>query len=253
MFFLRWYLWIAPNVLLLPCLYGLVRRGEYRTFPLFVGYLAAQLALFAVAVTIALVPVGTSSYLLIYRRILIADSGASALLGLGAMYELAQELVANRSSLKSVLQSVLRWTVALLLLAAAACSALLPQSSIERMVRIFAVLDFSSNLVKLGLLTMLALFARMLHVSWRSLPAGIALGFAVSAATEITASPLVSVLGRSYYQGIDLFRMIGTHVCVLLWLVYIFLPNVLPSFTGRGLQKTDLQNWGKELQKMVER
>jgi hypothetical protein len=247
MLFVRWYLWVAPNVLLLPCLYGLLRRGRYQTFPLFVSYVAAQLVLLAIAL---LTLVDPSSHMLAYRRVLIADTGASGLLGLGVMYELAQELVASRSSLSSVIQPLLRWSVALLILVAAACSALLPASGIERILKVFQVLDFSSNLLKLGLLTTLVLFARMLRISWRSLPAGIALGFAVSAATEMASAPLLSELGQSYYQRIDLVRMAGDHICVLIWLIYIFLPEK-PSFTGQGLEKKDIEFWDKELQKMV--
>jgi hypothetical protein len=61
-----------------------------------------------------------------YRRVVIADVGISGLLGLAVMYELADQLTASRSSLRSVMQHLLRWTVALLLLVAATCSALIP-------------------------------------------------------------------------------------------------------------------------------
>lgn len=251
MLFFRWYLWVAPNVLLLPCLYGLLRRRMHQSFPLFVAYAAAQLLLFAVGLCIALLLAGSSSYVSIFRRVLIADTGISGLLALGVMYELADELIASRSSLRSVMQRLLRWTVALLLLAAAACSALMPQRSIEQIMKLFQVLDFTSNLLKLGLLVTTILFARMLHLSWRSLPAGFALGFAVSAATELAVAPLFSELGRSYYQRIDLVRTVGFNICVLIWLVYIFVPKPPPSSTGRGLEKTDLENWNQELQKIV--
>jgi hypothetical protein len=251
MLFVRWYLWLAPNVLLLPCLYGLLRRGNHQTFPLFVAYIAAQLAVFAAALPVALALVGSPSYMLVSRRVLIADVGVSGLLGLGVMYELADKLIATRASLKPVMQHLMRWTVAFLILIAAFSTALIPQSGIEQIMKVFQVLDFSSNLVKLGLLLVLVGFSRVLRVSWRSLPAGIALGFAVSAAAEMAAAPLFSELGRSYYQRLDLIRMVAFHACVLIWLVYIFLPGNPPSFSGHRPDRTDLEAWDQELQKMV--
>jgi|SRR5579864_246294 len=249
--FLRWSLWVAPNLLLVPCLYGLSRRRTYRTFPLFFASVAAQLALFAAALFIVLTLANSPSHMLMYRRVVIADVGISGLLGLGVMYELADQLIASRSSLRSVMQHLLRWTVALLLLVAATCSALIPQGSIEQIGKVFQVLDFSSNLVKLGLLLTLVIFSRTLPISWRSLSAGIALGFAVWAAVEIAAAPLYSALGLSYYQRLDLVRALGFHICVLIWLIYIFLPSKPPSFRGHRPDQTDLEGWDQELQKMV--
>jgi hypothetical protein len=249
--FLRWYLWVAPNLLLVPCLFGLLRRRIYRPFPLFVAFVAAQLALFVTALFIVLTIANSPSYMLMYRRVVIADVGTSGLLGLGVMYELADKLIATRTSLKPVMQHLMRWTVAFLILIAALSTALIPQSGIEQIMKVFQVLDFSSNLVKLGLLLVLVGFSRVLRVSWRSLPAGIALGFAVSAAAEMAAAPLFSALGLSYYQRLDLIRTVGFHICVLIWLIYIFLPGKPPTFTGHRPDRTDVEAWDHELQKMV--
>ena len=248
---LRWYLWVAPNLLLLPCLYGLLGRRLYRTFPLFVAFVAAQPALLAAALFITLTLANSPSHMLIYRRVPVADVGITGLLGLGVMYELADNSIASRFSLGPLVERLLRWAVGLLLLAAAACSALIPQGSMELVGRIFQVVDFSSRLLELGLLLALVLFARILRISWRSMPAGIALGFAMSAASEVAAAPLYSALGLGYYQCLDLVRMVGFHMGVLIWLVYIFLPNKPPSFTGGRPNRTDLEAWDQELQKMV--
>jgi uncharacterized BrkB/YihY/UPF0761 family membrane protein len=149
------------------------------------------------------------------------------------------------------MQRLFRWTVAALLLVAAACSALMPQNTLDRMTKIFQTMDFSSNLVKLGLLLFLVVFAGMLRLPWQSLPAGIAVGFAVSAASEIAAAPLMSALGKSYYQRIDVLRMGATLVCVLIWLVYLFLPNET-VVKETQIDKRKLELWGQDVKRMVQ-
>jgi hypothetical protein len=96
------------------------------------------------------------------------------------------------------------------------------------------------------------LFARVLHVSWRSLPSGIALGFAISASNELAADVSLSAFGRGYYVNVDLARMVAFHMCVLVWFFYISGPERI-AFTGKRLTRTDLELWNEELQRMVGR
>jgi hypothetical protein len=89
----------------------------------------------------------------------------------------------------------------------------------------FQALDLSSNVIKVALLLVLLLFTHALQVSWDSLPTGIALGFAVNGCVEITASAMFSKLDRIYYVDIDVLRMAGFHICVVIWLVYALMPE----------------------------
>jgi hypothetical protein len=178
-------------------------------------------------------------------------TGASAIIELGVIYELTDELIVSRSSLRRVLRLLMRWAMAALVMVTAACLAIFRQDGIERAMKAFQVPEFSSSILLVGLLLALLVFARALHISWRSLPAGIALGFAISASAELAAAPLFSELGPTYYGRIDILRLAGFHVCVLTWLIYIFLPSKPPSFTGHGPDRTKLEAWDRELQKMV--
>ncbi|MBV9615748.1 MAG: hypothetical protein JO031_09850 [Ktedonobacteraceae bacterium] len=170
---------------------------------------------------------------------------------LGVLYELANELMLSRSSSANLLRSLLRWTGATLLLVAAIVSASFSQPAIMRVMKVFQTLDFSSNLIIIGLLLSLLLFSRMLHISWRSLPSGIALGFGVLASAEMAASSLLSLLGRPGYVKVDLVRMAAFHMCVLVWLFYIFFPPKAPIMRGTGLKKLELETWGQKLGRMV--
>jgi hypothetical protein len=117
---------------------------------------------------------------------------------------------------------------------------------------VFQILDFAANLIATGLLLALILCARALRISWRALPAGIALGFGINASAELCASALLSVLvGRNGYIATDFIRTGSYQLCVLIWVIYILKRERLPRFQGKHLGKVELETWDDELQKMV--
>jgi hypothetical protein len=113
-------------------------------------------------------------------------------------------------------------------------------------------LNFSSSVINLGLLVALLLFTRALHVAWKSLPAGVVLGFGISSSVEMIASSLIS-LGKTSYINIDYMRMAAFHACVLVWLVYTFRQERSPQSIDSGIPKPDLEAWNQDLQRMIER
>jgi hypothetical protein len=252
MHLLRWYLWIAPNTVIGVLLVGLFRRGIWKQHRLFFSYIVIQLLSFLAYLTIALLVMHGRLSFATYRWILVGDTGVGTALELAVLYEIANQLIVSRSSLADSMRALLRWTAVALIFVAAVVAALFPQPNIERAMQAFQALSFASSLLSIGLLLALLLFTRVLRLSWRSLPAGIALGFAVMACTEMAESPLLS-LGTRAYGGIDIVRMVAFHICVVIWAVYVFLPERRPSFTGIGLQKSELEFWDGEMQRMVHR
>jgi hypothetical protein len=253
MLFLRYYLWIAPNVVLALCLIRLLHRGLHRRVPIFVTYVAFEVINFLILLTINLLsPHSSSSALNAYRWALNVGLCASTVLELGVLYELANELLLSRSTLAEDLRPALRWTAALLLLLTAIASGRLSLTSVQHVVNVFQVLDFSSSTLQVGLLVVLLLFSRVLRVSWRSFPVGIAVGFGILGCIELAAAALLSVLGDRGYIAIDVLRLAAFQVSVLIWLLYLIFPEREPKFTGKGFQKSELELWDQELQRMVQ-
>lgn len=251
MLFLNYYLWIAPHVLLGICLWLLLRRGLRKQFPFFVAYMLFESAYFLASLVANLLVLRDPAHSLhAYRLILVWGLGIISSISFGVIYELVNQLILSRSAMAKMLRTVMRWSAAVLLLLTAAAAARLGVTA-DRMENIFEVLDFSTSVLQVGLLLVLFLFSRVLRISWRSLPVGIALGLGILGCVELSTAPLFAVFRIHRYAFIDDVRMAGFHVCVLVWLGYLIFPEQRPKFAGMPLDGSDLESWDKELQRMV--
>lgn len=251
MLFLRWYLWLAPNLLGAVCAIVFWRREFHRRFPAFTAFLMVQAGGFlTLLVCDVLIGAGRSS-LSTYRWIVVAAECASAFVQFAVLYELAGYLLRSRPSAVTTLKSFYRLTFAGLLLVSSACAALLPQSGIGRVIASFQVLDFLVSFISIGLLITLLLFARALHIAWRSLPAGIALGFGINACADFVSSPLLQFSSVLHFIPTDMLTLAANHVAVVVWSVYILLPRVQAAcYTGELLKAAQLDQWNEQMQEI---
>jgi hypothetical protein len=245
-----YYLWIAPHILLAFFLICLLGRRSQRQLPIFLGYVVFELVQFIVLFTIFLQsPFPTA----IYKWTLVVGDGINCILELGVIYELANKLVLSRSALASTLRPALQGILALLLLGAAIGSGAFSGISVQRVNNIFEIVNFSSNLIEGGMVLALFMFARALRVSWHSWVAGVALGFGVSASIDLVSAALRAQWGQRAFSAVDLTQMAAFHVCVVIWLVSLFLADRTPPFPDGKLKISDLELWDQELQRMVQR
>lgn len=230
----------------------LAARRLVGRFPLFSAYVAVGIAEFLLTLTLHHLLLVSAVTLQTYRWLTIGVTLVSAVLALLVLFELAEELLLRRSSLAQTLRPILRWAGAALLLIASAVSAWVAEPGIQRVMNVFDTLNFSANLIVLGLLLVLLVFSRALQVPWGSLPAGIALGFGVTASAELAATATMAAFGASSYITTDVVRMSAFMVCTLVWLVYAFLPENMPSINV-SLNPAQLESWDRDLQRMVQR
>jgi hypothetical protein len=252
MVFLQYYLWIAPHILLGICLWLFLRQGLGKKFPIFATYMVAESVDFLALFLVTLLWREDPAYALnVYRWIMVWGLGIISLLSFGVIYELVKQVILSGSTLAKTLESVIRWSAAVLLLLTAVASAQMG-ISVERVMNVFGVLDFSTSVLQVGLLLVLFLFSRILRVSWRSLPAGIAIGLGILGCAELATAPMFSVFAHRH-ATIDLIRLSAFHACVLVWLGYLIFPDSEPKFPGGPLRAEELESWNQEVQKMVPR
>ena len=252
MFFLRLYLWLAPVALLVACLIVFLYHAHQKRFPVFLSYIVLELAQSLALIAVIVFLPHSSRSLAIYRWGAVVGTGMAAILACGALYELASKLVLSHASLGRIFRPLPRWSAAVLVLLAAGLSALLSSRGMDEVMSVFQTLDFSSNLVKVGLLITLVVFSRVLGVSWKGLPEGIVLGFGVNAGVELAAAPLLSALGPQRYVAIDLIRMSGFHIAVVLWLVYLLRPGPKSPRIGHDLTAAELDSLSEQLRRIAQ-
>ncbi len=248
MLFLRYCLWIVPHVLCGAALIVAFRKDVHKRLPAFVSLLA-----FAFFDLCVLLPVGLVFPQPVYKWCIVADTLATFVLELVVFYELLSVLVTSRSSLARIFRPLPQWTAGILTLAAVAGTALLRSSAVEQVMTVFRDLDFGLNLIAVGMLFSLVLFTRVLGVSWRSVPAGIALGLGIDAIANVAVAPLLSQWGKAGYVAVDIMRMSAFQVCVLVWFVYLLLPETVSRTRASNLEVSDLELRLQELQRIVER
>jgi hypothetical protein len=173
MLVLRYYLWLAPATICGVSLFAAIRKKIYRQFPLFVAFLAYN----SVIETSVSCAVAFLWPLPVYRRWSTVDVVVLFLFQLIVFFELATKVLASRFFLKRLSEFHLRWGTALLVVTAVSFAASLPQSVQERAMDIEQTLNFGLSFVAIGLLLGMIACTRVLGISWRSLPAGIAVGF----------------------------------------------------------------------------
>ena len=217
---LRYYLWIAPDILCGIALFIAVRRHLHRRFPAFITLLS-----FCLIELLTGAVIGVFFSISIYRWWLVIDVAAVFLLEIFVLFEIAREALLSCLSPRRAERPLPWWAAAALIPIAAALAMLVPETAQGLATNLFQALNFALNLIVATLLLAMLLLTRILGISWRTIPAGIVLGFGVAAITEVASSFLMAELGRSAYIKIDVVRMIAFHLCALIWLLYVLLAE----------------------------
>jgi hypothetical protein len=246
MLILRWYLWIVPHLLCGVVVVLAIKRRVHRRFPAFIALLSFSFV-FELGVAMVITFLFPQP---IYKWFVVVDVAATFCLQLFVFSEILRELLSSNESVTQILQHWPRRTAAALTLTAVFFAAFLPVTAREQVMNVFQTLNFGVNLVAIGLLLAMGVLTRVLGISWRSVPAGIVLGLALAAVGDIGSSALMAQLGRQAYIALDIARLVGFHVCTLVWLVYVLLPErAAQHLSGANVEVSDSQ----ELQRLIER
>ena len=239
------YLLIAPHALLLAVCVALVRHKLYRQFPFFFAYIVEEIIQASVLIFLIEWP-GTSisEYTLLYS----VGYVLSTILRFGVVYEIFTHIFRKYADIEKLGKSVLRWAAVALALIALGLAALRGVDT-SHLLLVEHLFDRTTSILQCGLMMTLFVFSSQLGLSWRSHVFGIALGIGVTASADLVASAIRMETGLTHQIALNYFVMAAYHVCVLIWIFYLFAPE--KSYAANELPQHDLETWNVELERML--
>ena len=243
---LFYYLWIAPLVLQIVLSAVMVRRKLHARFLMFFLY-----TIFAFCSSSFLLYVAVLKSLNdhAYYRAFVFESVITTALRFLIIYEIFNQLFKRYETLQKIGARIFRWTAALLLLLGIGLASRTLSGSVHGPLTALTVIDRTVAIMQCGLLVSLFVFSRFFALSWRSVPFGIVLGFGILESTELASSALRTHIVSPYFW--DFFGMAIYHLCVLVWLFYVLLPQEEGSSVAVKLPDHDLELWNQELHKVL--
>jgi len=220
-------LWVAASVLCAAALLILLCTARIGRLPIFSFYLGVSALTNPVGLAIRSPRV--------FEWFVFSVSIAGFVLELAVIYELANKVFLAHSVLARIFRSAPRWSAAALFLLVTMIGALLPQHARSLAMQAYSTLSLSLNLMDLALLLALLLATRLLALSWDILPAGAALGIAISDSGCAIGAVLLAQLGHPRFF-VDFIRVGSFDVAGLVWLLSVCIPDA-----RRGRSKTRLQ------------
>ena len=247
--FLWHYLWVAPNLLFAVLATLLWKRGlqkKLRGLFIYAWFQAAQCA-----VLFPLDHIGAvSSWTYCFIDLM------SGVLEFAVVFVLVSDLFAGLfdeyAALAQVGRAMLRWAAGLLLIAAVVLGAFAPVESEHWLVGTLEILQQGMYVIVSGLLLLLFASAAYFSLAWEHRIFGIALGLGISSCVHLATWALEAnkVLTEKITM-LSMANMATTHIVVLMWFYYLFVPSPSVAKAGEPLADNQLASWNRELERLL--
>lgn len=212
-------LWLTAPGLQVGVLIVMHRRGLHRTFPFFFTYTVLQVVSEAVLITLQRL-----SYKVYFYSYWI-DAALCVLISFALMDELFKAAFQRFAALRDLGETVFRWAVVVVALAAAAVAlSSRHRPQIDRMIEGILVADRSARGMLCALVILLLLGSGYLRISHRDLLFGIGLGFAIFTLTKVVLDS-IALRSPMLYPTLGRINSIVYICACLVWLAYATLAG----------------------------
>ncbi len=247
---LWYYLWVAPNVILLVLAALAWGRKIHDRFPIFLIYAVVsaswQLILYVADISPTITPET-------WWRIFWVGSMAEAVLKFAIIGELFGREVGHYSALAKLGRFLISGVGGVLVLVAVVTAAYTPKDNIYRILSGAHILGQTIYLIESGLILFLFLFMSYFRLRWSHIGFGIALGFGISACVQLATWALAANGNFSEHGRVllDFVKMSTFHVSVLIWSYYLLVPQRINIRPSTPLPSETLTIWNRELERLL--
>lgn len=162
--------------------------------------------------------------------------------------EIFSSVFDNYSGLKELSRVLFRWATLVLLLVAIVVAVHSSEEGADSIVSGIHVLDRAVAVMQSGLLLLLVGFSSYFGLSWRSFTYGIAIGLAIFSSVDLATEAIRTGPVAGYI--FDFVTMATYHCCVMIWLVYLLVPETSHR-TVKEAPENNLEQWNAELQRLL--
>jgi hypothetical protein len=170
-----------------------------------------------------------------------------------ALIEVFNRLFAPYEGIRRFARLVLLWALVVLTITGSLTALLYHEVQFSvPILTIFLVLERSLRAVELGMILVFFALSKYLHLRWKNLSFGIALGFGFY---DIMA--LVSTIVRAYYGkllagNLNALTFASYWITVLIWIFYVLQPDVI-RVSNITLPSPELERWDRALSQLLKR
>jgi len=245
------YLWVAPNLFLLAVGVLIWKRGLSRQVPAFLAFAIlcalGQLALFGADIA----PFVSAPN---FWRVDWANLLLESLLKFLVIGEVFSRVFMQYPSISRVSRAAVSVFGAVLVLVAGVIAGFAHGDNARLLISGAHLLEQTVFIIESGLILFIFVFAAYFRLSWDRLSFGILLGFGISACVHLAAwAVIANASPTEHVRTLFDFLHMGTyHVCVLIWLYYVLVPQKVVRKSVAPLPENNLAVWNRELERLLQ-
>ena len=244
--------WVVAPIGQLGLVIIMARRGLVRRMPWFFIYTVWVMATSLVELPFYLEARAARSISPAYFYLNSTVEVVSVGLGFLVVYEVFTRVFQPYETFRRWAPALFRWCgVGLLLLGSAGAMLFAPDGGLK-VVAGLLVLERTLRVVQVGLLLLVLITSRYLHISWNLNVLGVAMGFGMYAAVAIVCTTLQAQNGPVAFWALNLISATAYTCAVMIWVAYFLVrqpaaePNkVMPTIT-------EVEQWNHALSHLLQ-
>ena len=226
---LQYGLWLGVPAVQGLLLYWMAQRKLHRQYPFFFSYTILQ-----IISSMALLFIHWNGTYATYFYSYWTSSLLIAFAEFAVMYELFCEAFKPYGALRNMGAVIFRWAGLVLVLTATLIAASSNGAAMTQVLAGVLTLERGVRVVECGFVLLLLLFAGHLGLTWRNRVVGIALGFGLFSAVELTVLTLRYQMGPEFGSGqfLSLLKSFAYAGAAILWTTYSLMKQPAPRAVG---------------------